>query len=85
MIYNYGKQRTFSSIPRIENKVEGYSYEILRLDDPLAMAIGTLTDCCQELGDAAEVCMEHSMVDNNGRVFVIRDDEGNIIAQSWVW
>ena len=88
-IYNYGKQRVFSSIPRIEGsslKESGnYTYEILRLDDPLAMAIGTLTDCCQELNNCAEVCMEHSMVDKNGRIFVIRDDKGNIVAQSWVW
>lgn len=88
-IYNYGKQRTFSSIPRIEQNAEKtsgrYSYETLRLDDPLAMAIGTLTDCCQELNNCAEVCMEHSMVDKNGRVFVIKDEQGNIVAQSWVW
>ena len=84
-IYNYGKQRTFSSIPRIENKNGTYTYEMLRLDDPLAMAIGTLTDCCQELGNCAEVCMEHSMVDKNGRVFVVYDKLGNIVAQSWVW
>ena len=88
-IYNYGKQRTFSSIPRIEKKTEKtsgkYIYETLRLDDPLAMAIGTLTDCCQELNNCAEVCMEHSMVDKNGRVFVIKDEQGNIVAQSWVW
>ena len=88
-IYNYGKQRTFSSIPRIEAKVEKisgrYTYEILRLDDPLAMTVGTLTSCCQKLNDSAEVCMEHSMVDKNGRVFVIRNEEGNIVAQSWVW
>mgnify|MGYP000196345105 FL=1 len=88
-IYNYGKQRTFSSIPRIEQSAEKtsgkYTYEILRLDDPLAMAIGTLTDCCQELNNCAEVCMEHSMVDKNGRVFVIKDEQGNIVAQSWVW
>ena len=88
-IYNYGKQRTFSSIPRIEQSVEktsgNYTYETLKLDDPLAMAIGTLTDCCQELNNCAEVCMEHSMVDKNGRVFVIKDEEGKIVAQSWVW
>jgi len=84
-IYNYGKIRTFSSIPRIEKSTEKYTYEMLRLDDPLAMAIGTLTDCCQELGNCAEVCMEHSMVDKNGRVFVIKDNQGNIVAQSWVW
>lgn len=88
-IYNYGKQRTFSSIPRISKSVEKtsgkYTYQILRLDDPLAMAIGTLTNCCQELNSNAEVCMEHSMVDKNGRVFVIKDALGNIVAQSWVW
>lgn len=84
-IYNYGKQRTFSSIPRIEKTIGKYSYEMLRLDDPLAMAIGTLTDCCQALGDMAEMCMQHSMIDNNGRVFVIKDSENNIVAQSWVW
>lgn len=84
-IYNYGRQRTFSSIPRIENTTAKYSYEMLRLDDPLALAIGTLTDCCQELRNAAETCMEHSMVDKNGRVFVVRNEEGEIVAQSWVW
>ena len=88
-IYNYGKQRTFSSIPRIEQSVEKgsrkYTYEILRLDDPFAMAVGTLTDCCQALNHPAEVCMEHSMVDKNGRVFLIRDETGKPVAQSWVW
>lgn len=87
-IYNYGKQRTFSSIPRISRqsikKLGKYTYEMLRLDDPYAMCIGTLTDCCQELNNCAEVCMEHSMVSKNGRIFTIRDDQG-IVAQSWVW
>lgn len=84
-IYHYGRQRVTNSIPRIAGKKEKYSYEMLRLDDPLAMAIGTLSDCCQELNNAAEVCMEHSMTDSNGRVFVIRDEEGNLVSQSWVW
>ncbi len=90
-IYNYGKQRTFSSIPRIvsDSKIElptgNYYYEILRLDDPRAMSIGFETDCCQELGETAEICMEHSMVDKNGRVFIITNDKGEVVAQSWVW
>lgn len=88
-IYNYGKQRTFSSIPRVNSEktlASGkYNYEMLKLDDPLAMVIGTLTDCCQELGDNAEMCMEHSMVSKNGRVFVIKDENQNVVAQSWVW
>ncbi len=86
-IYNFAKQRTFSSIPRIEGTKDKYYYEILRLDDPLAMAIGYLTNCCQRLHEPGRQCMEHSMVDNNGRLFVIKDANNHdiIIAQSWVW
>ena len=32
-IYNYGKQRIFSSIPRIENKTDKYNYGQSRLYD----------------------------------------------------
>ena len=84
-IYNYGRQRVYSSIPRIAGEKGKFHYEILRLDDPLAMCIGTLSDCCQELGNCAEVDMEHSMVDRHGRVFIVKDELGNIVAQSWVW
>lgn len=84
-IYNIGKKRVFSSIPRISGKSDDYSYEILRMDDPLGLVIGNLSDCCQQLGGAAETSMEHSMVSNNGRVFVIKDKNNRIIAQSWVW
>lgn len=84
-IYNYAKMRVFSSIPRIENKNGLYTYEILRLDDTLALSIGKLTDCCQRLGEPGEMCMEHSMISNSGRVFVVRDNLGHIVAQSWVW
>ncbi len=88
-IYNLGKQRIYSTIPRIENTVtinnNTYHYEFLRLDDPLTLAIGTLTDCCQRIHKNAQVTMEQSMVENNTRIFLIKDDEGNFVAQSWVW
>lgn len=86
-IYNYGKKRVFSSIPKIAGEVGDYIYEMLDLTDSRALIVGYLTDCCQRLGEVAELCMEHSMVDKHGRVFVIRDksDPKGIIAQSWVW
>lgn len=84
-IYNIGKTRCLSSIPRIENKYNGYSYEMLRLDDPTHLTIGEFTTCCQKLSNAGETCMEHSMLDKNGRVFVVKDKVGNVVAQSWVW
>ena len=84
-IYNAGKQRVFSSIPRIEGNYKDYTYEILRLDDPLATVVGTLSTCCQEVGNLAESSMIHSVVSEHGRVFVVRSKNGEILAQSWVW
>lgn len=84
-IYDYGKQRTFSSIPKVQGTWNDFKYEMLDLVDPLCMCVGTLTNCCQEINDLAESCMIHSMIDENGRVFVIRDSEGRIVSQSWVW
>lgn len=84
-IYNYGKTRIFNSIPNLKGKEGDYTYEMLRLDDPLALVVGTLTDCCQEIGNHAEMCVEHSTVSKHGRIFVIKDKEGAVVAQSWVW
>ena len=84
-IYNYSKKRIFSSIPRIKNKLGGYTYEFLKIDDPYAMSVGILTDCCQQLGQPGELCMEHSMTDKNGRIFIVKDEKGELVAQSWVW
>ena len=76
-----------SSIPQIEKKDKktGYSYKVLRLDDPTAIFVGELTDCCQALGHAGESCMRHSVTSPNGRVLVVQDGEGKILSQSWIW
>ena len=84
-IYNEGKTREFSSIPRIQGRTENYTYEMLRCDDPLAITIGTLTDCCQKIHGAGQTSMEHGVVSPDGRIFCVRDNEGRIVAQSWFW
>ncbi len=84
-LFNEGEVRDFSSIPRIQGKTSGYTYEMLRCDDPLALTIGTLTDCCQEIHGAGQTSMEHSVVSPDGRVFCVRDNEGRLVAQSWFW
>lgn len=84
-LYNEGEMRDFSSIPRIEGQFNGYTYEMLRCDDPLALTIGTLTNCCQEIHGAGQTSMEHSVVSPDGRVFCVKDAEGRIVAQSWFW
>ena len=84
-LFNEGETRDFSSIPRIQGTTKGYTYEMLRCDDPLALTIGTLTDCCQEIHGAGQTSMEHSVVSPDGRVFCVRDEEGRLVAQSWFW
>ena len=84
-LYNEGEVRDYSSIPRIKGETKGYTYEMLRCDDPLALTIGTLTDCCQEIHGAGQTSMEHSVVSPDGRVFCVRDSEGRLVAQSWFW
>ncbi len=84
-LYNEGETRDFSSIPRVTGKVKGYTYEMLRCDDPLALTIGDLTDCCQKIHGAGKTSMEHSMVSPDGRVFCVKDEEGIVVAQSWFW
>ena len=86
-IFNEQKKRAQSSIPQIEKKDEktGYTYKVLRLDDPTAIFVGELTDCCQALGNAGESCMRHSVTSPNGRILVVQDKEGKILSQSWIW
>ena len=84
-IYAYTKKRTTSSIPRIVGKTEEFVYEIVRLDDPIALVIGEITNCCQELHDSAESAMIHSATDKNGRLFIVKDKKNKIVAQSWIW
>lgn len=84
-LYNEGEMRDFSSIPHIQGEHKGYSYEMLRCDEPLALTVGTLTDCCQEIYGAGQSSMEHSVLSPDGRVFCVKDEEGRIVAQSWFW
>lgn len=84
-IYKKSKKRIGSTIPRIEGKNSYYSYEILHLDDPIALVIGDITNCCQRLHDVAESCMAHSAIEEGGRVFVVRDKRDCIVSQSWIW
>ena len=84
-VYNYGKLRSHSSIPRVVGSKNGFTYEMLKLDDPLALTVGYHTGCCQDIGEIGAWCMVHSVTNDNGRVMVVRDDENNLVAQSWVW
>ena len=76
--------RVSSTIPRIKGTKNEYSYEILRLDDMEALAIGNKTDCCFTVLGNGYSCLKHSLTSNNGRILVVK--KGNeILAHSWIW
>ena len=78
-------KREKTSIPTIEESSGKYRYKVLGLKDPTAIFVGHLTDCCQEIGDAGESCMIHSVTSPNGRVCVVRDKNNKVVSQSWIW
>ena len=86
-IYREQLKRKESSIPQIEGKCKGseYTYKVLRLDDPTAIFVGELTDCCQAIDNAGESCMRHSTTSPNGRVLIVQDKTGKVLSQSWLW
>lgn len=82
--YQIMKERQYSSIPKVQGNIDDYEYEMLDLDDPLALAVGYITRCCFLINGLSRESLYHSISSKNGRTFVVRKD-GELIAQSWVW
>ena len=86
-IYEKQLRRKESSIPQIEGKCKDskYTYKVLRLDDPTAIFVGELTECCQAINKDGESCLIHSTTSPNGRVLIVQDESGKVLSQSWLW
>lgn len=90
-LFKQMKERTHQTIPQVDITRGRFRGRILRLDDPLHLMVGDITDCCQAIGThAGEASMIHSATEKNGSVFVIEeyDEHGNwvnTVAQSWTW
>ena len=82
--YSIMRQRQYSTIPKVQGKIDNYEYEILDLDNPLALSVGYLTRCCFLIDGLSKQSLYHSISSKNGRTFVVRKD-GELIAQSWTW
>lgn len=85
-------KRESSTIPPVEHSNRRFRGRIVRIDDPLHLAIGEITNCCQTIGigEPGESSMIHSATEKNGSLFVVEelDEKGNptrIVAQSWTW
>lgn len=84
-LYSDMKQRKYSTIPKISGSTEKYTYEMLDLDDPLGLIVGNLTRCCFLINGMSRSALFHSAQSKDGRIFVVRNQSGELIAQSWVW
>lgn len=82
--YQIMRERQYSSIPKVKGNVDDYEYEMLDLDDPLALAVGYITRCCFLIDGLSRESLYHSISSKNGRTFIVRKN-GELIAQSWVW
>lgn len=78
------RDREYSTIPKVSGKIGKFRYEILDLDDPLAVAVGYLSHCCFVVRGISYSALKHSMQSTNGRTFVVYYDD-KFLTQSWVW
>lgn len=78
------RDREYSTIPKVSGERGKFKYEILDLDNPLAVAVGNLSHCCFVVRGISYSALKHSMQSRNGRTFVVYYDD-NFLTQSWVW
>jgi len=76
--------RTSSTIPTVKGMKNGYSYEVLEIDDMEALTVGNKTDCCFTILGVGYACLRHAVTNKNGRVLVIKKDN-QVVAHSWLW
>lgn len=81
---NDARERYHSTIPKVEGQLGKFTYKVLDLDDPLAVAVGYLTHCCFVVRGDSYFALKHSMQSQNGRTFVVYYD-GKLLTQSWIW
>ena len=74
-VYRKMKKRKESSIPYVKGITSnGYTYEMMRFDDPIIFTLGYKTDCCFRTLDVAHKHLLHAALCRNGRILLIYDD-----------
>jgi len=73
-IYEKMKHRIESSIPYVQgNASNGYSYEMMKLNDPIVFTLGYKGNCCIRVNDIAHNHLLHATLCRNGRILLIFD------------
>lgn len=77
----YLEKRLTSSIPRVYGKTkDNYSYEVIKLDDPIIMTLGYQTGCCFRLNGESKEFLRYCSENPHARVILIRNDNSEICA-----
>lgn len=80
-IYDEMKKRYESSIPYISgSSLNGYSYEMMKLNDPIVFTLGYKGNCCIRVNDIAHNHLLHATLCRNGRILLIYNEFHEIVA-----
>lgn len=80
-IYSQMKKRVESSIPYVKGvSTSGYTYEVMKLDDPQIFELGYKANCCIRTFDIAHKHLLHAALCRNGRILIIYDKLGDVAA-----
>lgn len=77
-IYDQMKMRYESSIPYVKGEENGYSYEMMKLKDPIAFTLGYKAKCCIRTHDIAHKHLLHATLCRNGRILILYDKFKNV-------
>ncbi len=82
-IYSQMKERTESSIPYVKGQAQnGYSYEMMKFNDPIAFVLGYRCDCCLRPDDVAHNHLLHATLCRNGRILLIYNQNNELAGFS---
>ena len=75
----------FDSSISFVDKSGHYKGSFLPRDDVRIGFFGEHTNCCQHFGGVGDSCAISTVKDPFSQLFVIQNEEGRIVAGSWVW
>lgn len=85
-LFNIAKKVTPRQILNIkkDDSNSNIKYEFIDKNNPVGIVLGYITNCCQKFDHNGESCINTGMTNPNSGFITIQDN-GKIIAQSWVW
>lgn len=69
----------------LDSKLAKFTFAKLPINDLRGLFLGEYTSCCQSFHKVGADCVIHGMTSPFGGFYVVYDDKGVIVAQSWVW